>query len=86
MLRRVSVPAERQARRDQLEKGETMDSVTEVPENEDQITTNEEAEIQYWTQRFGVNRHQLINAIQIVGTASKDVEKFLHTGNKPEAA
>ena len=63
-----------------------MESVREVPENENQITTNEEAEIQYWTQRFGVNRHQLINAIQLVGTSAKDVEKFLSTGNKPEAA
>ena len=63
-----------------------MESVTEVPENENQITTNEEAEIQYWTQRFGVNRHQLINAIQLVGTSTQDVEKFLATGNKPEAA
>jgi Protein of unknown function (DUF3606) len=86
MLRPRFRSATRQARRDQLERGETMDSVTEVPESEDQITTNEEAEIQYWTQRFGVNRHQLINAIQLVGTASKDVEKFLSTGNKPEAA
>ena len=63
-----------------------MESVTEVPENENQITTNEEAEIQYWTQRFGVNRHQLINAIQLVGTSAQAVEKFLTTGNKPEAA
>jgi hypothetical protein len=63
-----------------------MDSATEVPETEGTITTNEEAEIQYWIQRFGVNRHQLINAIQLVGTSAKDVEKFLATGSKPEAA
>ena len=85
MLRRVSVPAARQARRTNRRE-KPMESVTEVPENENQITTNEEAEIQYWTQRFGVNRHQLINAIQLVGTSAKDVEKFLNTGNKPEAA
>jgi Protein of unknown function (DUF3606) len=67
--------------------GKTMvESVTEVPESEHEISTNEEAEIQYWTQRFGVNRHQLINAIQLVGTSAQDVEKFLTTGNKPEAA
>jgi uncharacterized protein DUF3606 len=63
-----------------------MDSITEVPESETEITTNEEAEIQYWTQRFGVNRHQLINAIQLVGTSVEDVQKFLTTGNKPSDA
>lgn len=63
-----------------------MNSITEVPESETEITTNEEAEIQYWTQRFGVNRHQLINAIQLVGTSAEDVRKFLTTGNKPSDA
>jgi hypothetical protein len=58
-----------------------MNSVTEVPEKAGQISTNEETEIQYWTQRFGVSRHQLINAIQLVGTSAADVERFLSTGN-----
>jgi hypothetical protein len=61
----------------------TAHAVTEVPASKTEITTDEEAEIQYWTQLFGVNRHQLINAIQIVGTSVKDVKKFLETGNEP---
>jgi hypothetical protein len=30
-----------------------------------------------------VNRHQLINAIQMVGTSVVEVKKFLETGNEP---
>jgi hypothetical protein len=63
----------------------TAHSVTEVPASKTEITTDEEAEIQYWTQLFGVNRHQLINAIQIVGTSVADVKKFLETGNEPSS-
>jgi hypothetical protein len=61
----------------------TAHAVTEVPASKTEITTDEEAEIQYWTQLFGVNRHQLINAIQMVGTSVADVKKFLETGNEP---
>jgi len=61
----------------------TAHAVTEVPASKTEITTDEEAEIQYWTQLFGVNRHQLINAIQMVGTSVEDVKKFLETGNEP---
>jgi hypothetical protein len=63
---------------------ETAHAVSEVPARKDEITTDEEAEIQYWTQLFGVNRHQLINAIQIVGTSVADVKRFLETGNPPK--
>jgi hypothetical protein len=65
---------------------ETARAVSEVPARKDEITTDEEAEIQYWTQLFGVNRHQLINAIQIVGTSVADVKRFLETGNPPKNA
>lgn len=61
----------------------TVHAVSEVPASKTDITTDEEAEIQYWTQLLGVNRHQLINAIQIVGTSVEDVKKFLETGNEP---
>jgi hypothetical protein len=59
-------------------------TVTEVPESKTRIVSDEEAEIQYWTQLFGVNRHQLINAIQLVGNEVEDVRKFLETGNEPK--
>lgn len=62
----------------------TAHAVSEVPASKTEIAIDEEAEIQYWTQLFGVNRHQLINAIQIVGTSVEDVKKFLETGNEPE--
>jgi hypothetical protein len=61
----------------------TAHAVTEVPASKTEITTDEEAEIQYWTQLFGVNRHQLVNAVQIVGTSVAEVKKFLETGNEP---
>jgi Protein of unknown function (DUF3606) len=57
--------------------------VTQVPASETEITTDEEAEIRYWAERFGVSRHQLVNAIQLAGTSVRDVEKFLATGNEP---
>ena len=63
---------------------ETAHAVSEVPARTDEITTDEEAEIQYWTQVFGVGRHQLINAIQMVGTSVADVKRFLETGNPPK--
>ena len=63
---------------------ETAHAVSEVPARNDEITTDEEAEIQYWTQVFGISRHQLINAIQMVGTSVADVKRFLETGNPPK--
>ena len=49
----------------------------------DLIRTEEEAEVQYWTETFGVTRHQLLNAIVLVGTGVTDVQKFLLTGVEP---
>jgi Protein of unknown function (DUF3606) len=49
----------------------------------DLIRTEEDAEIQYWTETFGVTRHQLLNAIILVGTAVTDVQKFLLSGTEP---
>lgn len=61
---------------------DTAHSVTEVPESRTHITSDEDAEIEYWTQVFGVTRHQLVNAIQLVGNSVADVRKFLKTGNQ----
>ena len=61
-----------------------MHAVSEVPASKDEITSDEEAEIQYWAQNFGVTRHQLINAIQMVGTSVPAVKRFLETGNPPK--
>jgi hypothetical protein len=58
----------------------------DIPSCKAIINTEQEQDIQYWMQLFGVNRRQLFNAIQLVGTAGKDVERFLNSANAPDPA
>ncbi len=58
----------------------------DIPSCKTIINTEQEQDIQYWMQLFGVNRRQLFNAIQLVGTAGKDVERFLNSANEPNPA
>jgi hypothetical protein len=57
-----------------------------IPSCKSIINTEHEQDIQYWMQLFGVNRRQLFHAIQLVGTAGKDVERFLNSANEPNHA
>jgi hypothetical protein len=41
------------------------------------INMNEEHEVRYWTQRFGVSRDRLQQAVDKVGTGTAAVEKEL---------
>ena len=43
----------------------------------DRINVNEDYELQDWSDKFGVSREELKNAVQAVGTMAKDVEAYL---------
>lgn len=41
------------------------------------INTMEDEEILYWTQKFGISRQQLLNAIKQVGNSAETVQRVL---------
>jgi hypothetical protein len=43
----------------------------------DRINVLEEANVNYWTNRFGVNRHRLVEAVKRVGNSAEAVRKEL---------
>lgn len=43
----------------------------------DRVNVHEEYELQYWTNRFGVDAERLKNAVQAVGTSVRDIEDYL---------
>ena len=44
----------------------------------DRINVNEDYELRYWSEKFGVSADQLKEAVKAVGTAVKDVEAHLN--------
>lgn len=43
----------------------------------DRINVNEDYELQDWSDKFGVTRDELKDAVQAVGPMAKDVEAYL---------
>jgi hypothetical protein len=43
----------------------------------DRVNVNEDYELQYWTEKFGVSRERLKEAVEAVGTSVKAVEEYL---------
>jgi len=43
----------------------------------DRINVNEDYELQYWSEKFGVSRDELKAAVKAVGTFADDVRKHL---------
>jgi hypothetical protein len=41
------------------------------------IDINEEYELQYWSEKFGVSRQELKNAVEQAGTEAEEVERIL---------
>ena len=41
------------------------------------ISTSEDYELDYWTQKFGVSRDRLREAVEVVGSSADDVEEYL---------
>jgi hypothetical protein len=44
----------------------------------DRINVNEDYELQYWSEKFGVSRDELKKAVEAVGTTTKAVREYLN--------
>ncbi|AMR30942.1 hypothetical protein A0256_05630 [Mucilaginibacter sp. PAMC 26640] len=44
----------------------------------DLINVNEDYELQYWSEKFGISRDELREAVKAVGTSAKAVEAYLN--------
>lgn len=55
-----------------------MDNKTNTgnPDRE-RINVNEDYELQYWSEKFGVSKEELKAAVNAVGTSAKEVEAHL---------
>jgi hypothetical protein len=53
------------------------DKTKRAPQDTKLISLEEEYEIDYWTQRFGVSRDRLATAVRRVGHSAEAVEKYL---------
>lgn len=49
------------------------------------VNVHQEHEVRWWTQKWGVSREELEQAVQAVGTSVEQVEQYLTKkgGNKP---
>lgn len=52
---------------------------TKGPQDSARINVNEDYELSYWTEKFGVNPDQLKKAVQEVGVSAQAVEEYLRT-------
>jgi len=50
------------------------------PQDAQRVNVNEEYEVQYWSEKFGVSPERLKQAVQKVGTIAKNVEQELSSG------
>jgi hypothetical protein len=60
------------------------DDKTKVrPQDSNRVNVNEDYELQYWSEKFGVSREQLKSAVQQVGPIASDVVTHLrgHSGS-----
>ena len=56
-----------------------MDSTKNVGSpDRDRINVNEDYELQYWSEKFGVSRERLKEAVDAVGTSVDAVQKYLN--------
>lgn len=47
------------------------------PEDSSRINVNEDYELQYWSEKFGVSREELKKAVATAGVSAKAVEDIL---------
>lgn len=55
----------------------TDDKTQRAPRDAERVNVNEDYEVRYWTQKWGVSEQQLRDAVKRVGVMSKDVAKAL---------
>jgi len=47
------------------------------PQDRSRINTSEDYELQYWSEKFGISRERLIEAVEQVGNSADKVEEYL---------
>jgi len=55
----------------------TDDKTQRVPRDAERVNVNEDYEVRYWCEKWGVSEQQLRDAVKRVGVMSKDVAKAL---------
>lgn len=45
------------------------------------VSTSQDHEVRYWTQRFGVSEDKLLRAVSAVGSSVEAVERWLKSNN-----
>lgn len=53
------------------------DKTLRGPQDRSRIAMGEDYEVEYWTDRFGVSRDRLQQAVDAVGTNAEAVEQYL---------
>jgi hypothetical protein len=48
------------------------------PQDSSRVNINEEYEVQYWTNKFGISRDKLISTVKRVGVSVEDIKKSLN--------
>jgi hypothetical protein len=55
----------------------TDDKTQRAPRDAERVNVNEDYEVRYWCEKWGVSEQQLRDAVKRVGVMSKDVAKAL---------
>ena len=56
-----------------------MDNPNEVgSQDRNRISVSEDYELQYWSEKFGISRTELREAVEAVGNDPDEVEKYLN--------
>ncbi|AMK23126.1 DUF3606 domain-containing protein [Sphingomonas histidinilytica] len=54
------------------------DKTVRAPQDSARIAMGEDYEVEYWTERFGISREKLQEAVETVGNSATAVEKYLN--------
>jgi len=57
------------------------DRTSRGPQDATRIALGQDYEVEYWTEKFGVTRHELEQAVRAVGNSADSVERHLKSGN-----
>lgn len=57
------------------------DRTSRGPQDASRIALGQDYEVEYWTERFGVTRHELEQAVRDVGNSADAVERHLRSRN-----
>ena len=54
------------------------DKTKRAPQDDSRINLNEDYEVRYWTQKFGVTKEQLAAAVKAAGVSAQAVGAYLN--------